>query len=116
MLNALDCPVCGWQMRKCDMQRGSFSCPSCKERLRWKEVPGKYLVATGGGLLAFLIPYLAGVQGNGLLYLPFLLWLPINFGLGALLGLLFLELERDPGLDDGTILHLTGRPDSSSKS
>jgi len=116
------CPVCGWLMRKGDIRRGGFACPGCKERLRWPEISGYEHAAlvVGGFLLAFLIPYWMGAQGNNLLWYAIALILPISLALGAALGVLraFLfpaKLERDPTPDGGRILDITGPPDSSNK-
>ena len=111
------CPVCGWKMRRDDIRRGGFACPGCKERLRVKESREGSLVMVVSGVVGILIPYLAGAQGYVFLWEAVIAFLVIFFGTAVLRGLLFLaKLERDPGADDGTILHVTGPPDSSNKS
>jgi len=111
------CPICDWKMRRGDIRRGRFACPGCKERLRVQESREGGLMMVGSGLMAILIPYLAGAQGYDFLWEAIIVFLVVFFGTAVLRGLLFLaKLERDPGAEDGTILHLTGPPDSSNKS
>jgi hypothetical protein len=55
-----------------------------------------------------------GLQGNKLLAATIILIAPAGFAAcafaGALIGYLFPRLERDPGGDNGEILHVTPRP------
>jgi hypothetical protein len=63
-----------------------------------------------GYSLAFLVAYLMGLRSNGLLVVTVFLGPPAGFVVAAVMGLLqgyvFLTLERDPGFDDGGILHI----------
>jgi hypothetical protein len=115
----LNCPVCDWKMRKGDLHRGSFACPGCKEKLRFaKSSPLEFAAVTlGSALLSFLIPYMQEHRGGSFWCEVIVLFFLFFCGSAILRVQLFpLKLERDLGLDDGTILHLTGRPDSSNKS
>ena len=68
-------------------------------------------------VLAFMIPYKLGVEGNRLLISGFLLLFPCGIILGVLFGairLLFpIKLLRDETWESGGILHLSDSQDSS---
>src|SRR3989442_1028200 len=110
----ITCPVCGWKFGRGDIRPGTFLCPRCKNRLRLQKGRGLTPAIVVSGLLAFLIPYAAGVQGYRFLVDAAVIYFLVLFGFAFLHGLLFPSLEVDPELDDGTILHLTGPPDSSN--
>jgi len=85
-----DCPVCGWQMDKAELRRGTFACPGCKRRLHWPE-PSRLeisLLFAGGVLLAFLIPHWAGASAGTVLWVGLVLFLPTSCILGGVLGAL----------------------------
>jgi len=119
----VSCPACGWEMEAADLPRGSLACPACKARLRWPSPSGYQIVGTVAisVLLALVVPYRMGAHGNGLLWYALALLLPLSFAAVSLFSLLRAllfgrKLEIDPVQDSGRILHITGPPDSSSRS
>jgi len=111
------CPVCTREVPRGFIRRGTFPCPTCKQALRFRRVSRLQAapVVFCGWLLAFLIPYLMGLRGNKLLFATIVLLAPAALAacalVGALIGYLFPRLERDPGGDNGEILHITPPPD-----
>jgi hypothetical protein len=107
------CPVCTREVPRGLIRRGTFLCPTCKERLRVPRVSRLAVtpVLLGGWLFAFLLPYLMGLQGNRLLAATIVLLTPAGLAacalVGALRGYLRPRLERDPVGDVGEILHIT---------
>ena len=112
----MKCPVCSCEVPRGVIRRGSFACPQCKEPLRIPEISGMKAIPLSlcGLLLAFLIPYLMGLQGNRLLFATIILLAPVGLAVGALAGAVGAYfspwLERDPGGDDGEILHIVTPP------
>jgi hypothetical protein len=117
-MRKIKCPVCGGEVPKVYVRRGTFPCPTCRQPLRIARASRVVAVpiVVGGWSLALLIPHLMGMQGNTFLLAAILLLAPAGFGVAALMGAvrgyLFLKLERDPGVEDGEILHITPRPDA----
>ena len=107
----LKCPVCGWEMQTGDIRRGAFACPGCNERLRMQGPATTGLAMIGSAAVAIIIPYLTGAQGYDFVLEAVIVYFLVLSGAAALGGSLFAKLERDPGADDGTILHLKGPPD-----
>ena len=119
------CPVCGWQMRKGELRRGSFSCPGCKEKLHWAEPCRLEVSATvvAIAVVPFLVPYLLGARGVNVLLYGLVLLLPLGsavaVAMGVLRALLFpRKLQRHVAgwPDEGTILHITSPPDPRKES
>jgi hypothetical protein len=114
----LNCPVCGFQMRKGDLHRGSFPCPGCNARLRWPESSRLELLAVS--VAAVIVAFVVAYRLGPLEYAPLIgavlvpvLGIPIGVAYGILRVLLFsLKLQRDSRWpDEGTVLHITGPPD-----
>ena len=121
----VSCPVCGWQMRKGELRRGSFSCPGCKEKLHWAEPCRLEVSATvvAIAVVPFLVPYLLGARGGNVLLYGLVLLLPLGsavaVAMGVLRALLFpRKLQRHAAgwPDEGTILHITSPPDPRKES
>jgi hypothetical protein len=106
------CPVCTREVPRGFIRPGTFSCPWCKEPLRFlrisklKAIP----IELCGVALAFLVLWLAGLEGNALLLGMIILFAPAGLAAcafaGAPMGYFFPRLERDPGWDDGDFLHI----------
>lgn len=119
------CPVCGWQMRKGELRRGSFSCPGCKEKLHWPE-PSRLeesAIVVAFVVVPFLVPYLLGARGENVVFYGLVLLLPLGSAVAVAMGLLRAllfprKLQRHAAgwLDEGTILHITSPPDPPNDS
>ncbi len=112
------CPACGWRMRKGDLPGGSFVCPGCNTKLRWPKGFGLQLLTSHllTAILAFLGPYLMGVQGRKLLLYAFLLYAPIVSAISLLRALLFpRRLERDSTPEGEGIQSLGGGPEPPNR-
>jgi hypothetical protein len=116
------CPVCRREVPKAFIRRDTFPCPNCNAPLRIPQLNRSALAAVlvaCGFSAAILIPYTLGLRQNALIAAAIILLAPCGIGLGfvlgAALGYFFPRLERDPGWQDGEILHITPRPGSSRR-
>ena len=111
------CPVCGWQMRKGELHRGSFACPGCKAKLRLPD-PSRLeysIIGAVGIIVPFLLANLLRPRKYAPLFVAVLIPLlavPIGAAWGLVRALFFpRKLQRDSGwFDEGTILHITAPP------
>jgi hypothetical protein len=118
-MRKIKCPVCAHEVPRAFIRRGTFPCPTCKEPLRIPRASRLLAVplAACGYSLVFLTAYLLGLKGNALLIVTVFVGCAATFVVAAVMGLLqgylFPRLERDPGFDDGEILHIVPPPGRS---
>jgi hypothetical protein len=107
------CPVCGWKMLRADIRHRYLTCPSCKQGLKVQVPSSLRLISIGIGVAALSITYSLGVGGYGFLLVALIAYFLMSLVVGAVGSWFFLRLERDPGVDNDEILHITPRPGSS---
>ena len=114
------CPVCRREVAKAFIRRTTFPCPNCDAPLRIPQLNRSVLAAAlvvFGFSAAILIPYTLGLRENALIAAAIVLLAPCGIGLGlvlgAVLGYFFPRLEKDPGWQDGEILHIVPPPGPS---
>ena len=114
------CPVCNREVPWYTIRRDTFPCPLCQEPIRTPRPSRLWAIPpfVFGLPLGYAFSNLLGLQeDNQVVLVTFFVGLPaglvVNFLIGLvrgillLRGILFFELESNPGWDDGDILHIT---------
>jgi hypothetical protein len=106
----LHCPLCGWQMRRCDVRADGFPCPGCKEPLRFADPPGGRFLVLGCLLAGYLLCYLAGARYNKLIWEGLILTYLLFFGTLTVHAVFFRKLVKDTRKQGDGFLHIVEQP------